>query len=256
MKRVALFLLTSIFGFTSPASAHFLWIETECGRAPECRGKIAFGEYPLVREKNPGRLAERSDVRAQLVSPASGAAPSFLSTTVATNEIEVTFRRPPKEDGLASLAAVDDTGPVADLSAHQIGIVRPVFYTRAFLNPSRNSQPLSDETLRKLHLLPLDIVPLDSEGALRTEFSAGERAGFRIYMNGRPLAARAKIFIAAPNGWLWEGSAEKDGTVSFVPEWRGMYVIDVVVREGAPGVFKGEKFEAIRHRATLAVDAR
>lgn len=123
---------------------------------------------------------------------------------------------------------------VKDWSKSGIGIVKPMFYARAWVPGTDLPKPE----------LKLDITPADKGGK-----------SVRISFNGQPLA-EAKVNVHAPNLWSRELEADKDGLLAIPTPWPGSYVIEVIYLEKAPGTYNGVAYESVRHRATLTVVAK
>lgn len=213
MKQLmtAVFLLGMAAGM--PAKAHYLWIEPAGGEA-----RLCFGEYEnALREKSGGRLDTISMPEVQ--------AHDGLRTSLGTER---------KADYLAigakagqPLIAQEITMKVKDLRKHNIGIVKPMYYTR-FATAETESPSI----------LALDIQPT----------GAGK---VRATLHGQPLA-KAKINIFAPNQWVREYVTDANGEAKLDTPWTGLYVVEVVHVEAAKGEYQGDAYEGIRHVGTLS----
>lgn len=197
------------------AQAHYLWIDAEGGN------RLRFGEYEeAVHERSPGRLDEIPGPRARSGNAGAGQAVALVRQGDG-------FGLPAPAGG--GLLVQEDAVAVKDLSRAGIGIVKPVYYAR--YSTSAAAQPPRQR---------LDIVP------------AGETGAVAVYFDGKPLAGSA-VKIVAPNGWLQEGKTGADGRVVLPMPWRGPYIVQVVHLEPAPGEFGGQRYEALRHVATLTL---
>jgi hypothetical protein len=204
------------------ARAHYVWIESENSRDV----RIYFGEFNEgVREKAGGRL----DERAALEAWTEGAKPGNEPLRLAKRNDHFSAALD-KDAGW--LLARDLTSEVKDYRKNDIGIVKPMFYARAAV-ANHASVPARPS-------LQLDLLPV-----------AGDPASLQVFFAGRPLA-KAKVLVYAPNLWMQELTADEHGRLKPNTPWPGRYVLDVVHKEARPGEFKGQHYDAVRHRMTYS----
>jgi hypothetical protein len=229
MNRHALHLCSTIallagLAAAAPAKAHYLWLQQDKGA-----GHLYFGEYEEeLRERSPGRLDEmpgpelRAVVRGgtQVPVPARREADGFGFSLPA---------------GVSTVTATEAGYAVKDWSRQHIGVVKPMFYARLVGPEVRTIAPAD--------ALPLDIVP------------TGKPGEFRVLFERAPLAD-VEVRVIAPNAWVREFKADKDGNVRVSLPWKGQYILHAIHLEKRPGTFNGAQFEAIRHRATTSVTVR
>lgn len=257
LAALAVFVVT--LSASSRAWAHFLWIETPpvVATGNKASIKIYFGEYNEgLREVRGGRLDERRGTELSVINPSGKVSGPFSSLRTHKNSFVAKFFA--KAPGFYDLVATDAQSPVVDYTQYDIGIVRPIFYTRARLL-SFQEGALSERAQIPQPVLDLDIIPLTRHLDIRTGTfgpAAGQEVVFRVFFKGKPFAGRAKINIHAPNGWSWGGGVDAEGIGRFTPLWPGLYVIDVVYKEKVPGKFAGKVYEAVRHRSTLSLVVR
>ena len=219
LVRVVL-VLAGLF-HTLPAAAHYIWIE----RDEMNHARLYFGEYQdQEKEVTGGGLGKIKGPRAWL-----------LDANGKRQELKVIRKENHFDLGMTSnrtspLIAEELGYEVTDWSKHGIDIVKPMFYTR-FSPLLRRSTPKPE--------LVLDILP---EG--------GSPNAFIVYLRNVPLV-KAKLMIYAPNFWMQERHTDENGRVTITTPWSGQYVLEVTHLERQPGEYKGQKFEAFRHRATL-----
>lgn len=215
MKKIMQVLILLGMAASLPVKAHYLWIE------PAANGEahLCFGEYEnALREKSGGRL-----------------------DTIAMPEVQVNddkrtavaVQRKPDYLALAAkpgqpLIAQEITMKVKDLRKNNIGIVKPMYYTR-----------LATADVEGASALALDIQPL-GEGRMR------------VSLHGKPLA-KAKLNVFAPNQWLREYETDAQGETTVETPWAGLYVLEVVHVEAEKGVYQGDAYEGIRHVGTLSL---
>lgn len=210
-----------LFAASSPASAHYLWLELQGQGA-----RLYFGEVNEVREQSPGRLDDIPQPRVWSVPAAAAGAAEHRAARL-RGAFAVDSAVGP------NLVAMESGYPVQDWTRLGLGIVKPVFYARLSPWPASAVVPAAPE-------LRLDVQPVPGSGAVRVLF------------DGKPLAG-AKLAVHAPNGWDQEQKADAEGQVLLALPWRGQYVLEVIHREPAAGEFQGRRFESVRHRATLTI---
>lgn len=208
------------------ANAHYIWIERDAKTA-----RIYFGEVAEVREQSPGRLDEIKAPRAWALATDVRGVPA--------KPIDLAVKREPRYFSLSGtltqeLLATETGYMVKDWSASGIGIVKPMYYAR------HSSWPLK-QALAPAKELKLDVQPV-----------AGTKGTFVVLFDGKPLANN-KVVIYAPNDWEQEHKTDERGQVKMALPWRGQYVVEAIYKEALAGEFEGQKFDAVRHRATLTV---
>lgn len=226
MSSLYRILLLAVLAIAPVARAHYLWWEVKPAGQPALR----FGEFENdLREKSPGRLDTITGAAAFALSREGGTAPLPL-------ERKTSSLAPAESSTLPATALVahELTMEVKDWCAYGLGIVKPMFYARF--------EPKWPTAGQSAASLALDIVPL-TDGRVR------------VLLRGAPIP-KVKLLVHAPNGWskeLEEFSADGTTTAPILTPWPGLYVLEVIHLETAPGEFGGKPYEAIRHRATLAI---
>lgn len=258
-SRVMLFwgsIVAGVAGLTAtPIQAHFLFFEapTTVEQNKEMSSKLFYGEYHENQyESRQTRLGERKRARIRLVTPSGQV--NELDKTM--KERHYSAQMAVDEPGMYDLLAVDDDSPVVDYSDYGIGVVKPNYYSRTrFMRYAEKgvSRRARDPEPR----MTLDIVPVTEhldyrDGAYGPE--VGDEVLYQVFFKDEPLTKNAEtVRVYAPNGWMWEGKPDEEGIGRFKPLWPGLYVVEVIFREEAPGSFNDNDYEAIRHRAALSV---
>ena len=215
------FSLVAFLGLAASASAHYLWLERDAKSA-----RLYFGEVAEVREKSPGRMDEMPAPKARALSASS--APADLLVKKGPRFFTL-------GGALTDQLVVLETGYVVkDWTKSGIGVVKPMFYARHSAWPLKTAALAAPE-------MKLDIQPV-----------MGLKNGFIVMLNGMPLTQN-KVTLYAPNDWEKEYKTDDKGGVVMPLPWRGQYVVEVIFKEPSAGEFGGQKYEAIRHRATLTV---
>jgi hypothetical protein len=222
LRRVLYGFVFGLLSLPAIARAHYVWIESE--NTHEAR--IYFGEFNEgVREKAGGRLDERSALEGWIESAKLGSDP--LRLTQRSDHFSA-----PLGNRVGWLLARDLTSEVKDYRKNDLGIVKPMFYARAAV--------ANHATAPARPSLQLDILPV-----------AGDPTSFQVYFRAQPLA-KAKVLVYAPNLWMQELTTDEHGRLTPKTPWPGRYVLDVVHKEAKPGEFKGQHYDAIRHRTTYS----
>lgn len=194
-----------------PAQAHYLWLEPVGGEAHLC-----FGEYEnVLREKTGGRL---DSIAAPEARAADG---KVINLQRKDDHIDL------QSSANQPLTAQEFTMKVKDWRKHNIGIVKPMYYTRFAASEAEGASGLE-----------LDIQPL---GAGRV----------RVSLHGKPLA-KAKLLVYAPNQWTREYETDAAGETGIHTPWTGLYVVEVAYVEAVKGEYQGDAYEGIRHVGTLS----
>jgi len=214
MRFVFSCLITLLVLHALPASAHYLWVE------PTPSGLVLrFGEYQEnLRESAATRLGEIPCPTAQLES-----ADTWKTVQLARGADGFAFGAPG-----SGATAVESEVAVRDLTKNGLGIVKPMFYARLAENGAR-PQPT----------LALDLVPV-APGRVR------------LTLHGKPLA-KAPLSLYDPERVVTSLTSDAAGEVAISHNKNGLYVLDAVHVEAEPGSFAGVAYEAVRHRATLAL---
>lgn len=246
-------LALTLFSMLSSADAHFMWIETENMASPEKEHPVAvyFGEYSeFLREETGGRLDTLDGVTLHVVDPKRVHHEIQLKKN--HNSFEGTL--PPCMPGRYAVTAHQAQAGVQDLTKHDIGIVKPMFYARTEFVCYADGR-VGERQPDPQASLDLEVIPL-SHGLDLARKSVSHRLGgeivLKILFKGNPLAAR-QVLVHSPIGWDKELHTDSQGIASFTAAWPGRYVVEVDYQEKTPGQFKEKPFEAVRHRGTLAV---
>ncbi|GAA5142385.1 hypothetical protein GCM10023213_28240 [Prosthecobacter algae] len=225
MKKILQIAAVAAAIFSGPVSAHYLWIEAA---ADGLSAKIFFGEYQEdVREIKGGRLDEM--IRRETF--VTGTRGGKESVEAQTNQDHFLVSATSPVSGFLTQKLDYE---VKDWRKSGIGIVKPMFYARAWVPGSALPKPE----------LKLDITPADKEGK-----------SVLVSFNGQPLA-KAKVNVHAPNLWSRELETNQDGTLAIPTPWSGSYVIEVIYLEKAAGSYQSIEYEALRHRSTFTVVAK
>lgn len=240
------FLLTGVYMLFS---SHFIWIETATvvTVGKEQLIKLFYGEIAdNLIEQSGKKLEDVNGLKSFCINPKN----EEKELSLAKQQDGYTTRFTPETGGVHQVLTTNNVREVMDLRKSNLGIVRPMYY-------SRNNILAMDKTntdyLKTTTLTPyfeLDILPDYSHSNLNV-FPVNQPILLHTFFKKAP--SKGKLFAYAPNGWAKEIEANDKGIATFTPLWEGQYVIDWVYTENTPGTYKGKPYEAIRHRAVLTI---
>ena len=157
--------------------------------------------------------------------------PGKLDTLVPLRA-EAPARRPAALDWRKAADAylLHDTDALTDALVEARGSAgRSRYYARHAAWPLKAAQPA----------MALDIVP------------TGQADTFAVFFQGAPLT-RGTLKVIAPSLWLQVHDIDGHGRVRIHTPWRGLYVLDVDVRDQPAGEAAGPRPDAVTHRMTLS----
>jgi hypothetical protein len=202
---------------TTPASAHFLWIEPETDGA-----RVYYGEFEEnLREASPGLLDRLTPVPEARMVASSGATP--LKVEKSPTSFVVTGKRDPGDSIVVEQAKVNERKQ-GDKVTRTLGHL--------------SARYVPDFSERK-PLLSLDIVP------------AGQPGAIKVFYKGQPLP-KAKLELISESGWKRELKTDAQGELVVALPWRGHYVIEVEHLDATPGTLGSEAYESMRLVSTLS----
>lgn len=218
MATILLNVLLLVLSAALPASTHYLWLEASEGRT----ARLYFGEFQQnLREKSPGRLDDITTVKAWCQSNTD----PLAELATSRNEQFIAIK-PCNASGAIVIESSGDK--VIDMSKHGgSGTVRPMRYARFSADPTAP-------------VLTLDVVPSAEPGVLR------------VFFRTQPLA-KAQVTVYAENGWEQNKLSDEQGKVRVSTPWPGQYVVRAVHAEPQAGELAGQKYDSLRHSATLTL---
>jgi len=74
---------------------------------------------------------------------------------------------------------------------------------------------------------------------------------YRLFWKGHAVAA-GQVNVSTSEGWSRTLRSGSDGTVSFIPVFAGLYVLEVSARVNGAATVDGKKYDEVRHVATLS----
>lgn len=231
-------------------SAHFPWTETAgiATLGKEHLVNVFFGEVNFRQfEVAGGRLDEMDGLNTVVITPKNEIKP----LTLEKQKDRFITKFTPAEVGIYQVLATNEVAKVMDLRKSQLGIVKPMYYTRQIVScPDKTAiDPAKNATFKPY--FELDLIPVLSN-AVNNTFKVNTQVDFYSYFKKTAIKG-GKIYVHAPNGWSKEVDADENGLCSFTPLWEGQYVIDWVYTENSPGTYNNKFFESFRHRAILTL---
>lgn len=245
--------VAGVFAIWAPAQAHFMWIETGGSAVPGKEYPLAvyFGEYAeFLREESGGRLDTLDGVVLRVVDPR-------------LKQIDIPLTKEQNRfsgvlssclPGRYAVMAYQRQAAVQDLTKHDMGIVKPMFYARSeflcYADGRVGERQPSPQPELDLEVLPLSH-GLDLAHKV-LESRVGGEVVVQVLYKGQPLPFR-QVLVHAPIGWDKELHTDAQGIAAFSPAWAGRYVVEVEYQDKTPGQYNERAYEAVRHRGTLAV---
>lgn len=250
---ISFVLLAGLLSAAPSSWAHFVWVETDRLASPGEDHPISvyFGEYQeFLREEAGGRLDTIDGVTLHVIDPKR--VHHDIPLTKKGNHFA--GHLPSCIPGRYAVTAHQQDAAVQDLTKHDMGIVKPLYYARTEFVCYVDGR-VGERQPEPVPALDLEVLPL-SRGLDLSRRSVSSRVGseivLKVVFKGAPVVSRP-VLVHSPIGWDKELHTDSQGVASFHPAWPGFYVVEVEYQEKTPGQFKGKPFEALRHRATLAV---
>ncbi|MBD2699111.1 DUF4198 domain-containing protein [Spirosoma sp. BT702] len=234
MKRTH-FLFTLLFLAPCLAQAHGYWIELKgSGKVNEpVQVQLFFGEYSHGLREKGATLGKMSDISVFVRDADGNQTPVVMTQTDTHWQGEFT----PKKDGYYQILGLNDKRDVQDWTKRGFGIVRPVQYLRA--------DYVVGNTERSATAQVLDVVANPQENTV----------GLRVFKDKKAYA-NTSVRIVNPDGWERVCDTNEQGRASFVPNKKGLYVVELEWIDKTPGTFNNKPYDTIRHRCdvTFVVD--
>lgn len=231
-------------------SAHFIWTETseKAIVGKEHLVNLFFGEVNFNQiEVTGGRLDEMDGLKSIYINPKN----EERELQLTKQKDRFTTKFTPDQSGIYQILTINSVAKVMDLTKSNLGIVKPMYYSRQNVLAVDNSNTDKMKTANLKPHFDLDLIPDYNNSKLNT-FSVNQPIKFYSFFKKMPVKG-GKIFAHAPNGWSKEIDANEKGLCSFIPQWEGKYVIDWIYTENRPGTYQDKSYEAIRHRAVLTI---
>jgi uncharacterized GH25 family protein len=93
----------------------------------------------------------------------------------------------------------------------------------------------------------------DMHVAASTSNTAKSAIQIKAFIKGKP-AVKMQVEVVSADGWKKTFLTDEKGECTFVPSWKGRYVIEIAQSEKTPGSFSGKNFAAIWRCATTSFD--
>lgn len=236
------------------AVAHHYWLEIPASGkvGEETAIQLFFGEYGHgIREKADKHLETMRLFKVSVISDKNEII-SLDANKVADCCFSAQFK--PAKAGFYQILAVNDTREVQDWSKHGLGIVRPIEYMRtsyvAFDKKYEGAQQLSLSPKTYIDIVPR--YPKNEKGLYTNTFDTGEKVVLTAFKEGKPWA-KTPVSITNPKGWKKMVYTEADGQITFMPDGKGTYLVELDFRDATPGNYKGAAYEKVRHKFCLTL---
>jgi hypothetical protein len=212
VKWLALLTLFAISLVTTPARAHYVWLERD-GDGP---ARAYLGEWiDDIREKSGGMLDRIKAPKVFL-----GASTDALPVKRNDSNLEFPTR------GRGDVRLVEDSMPARE-DKEKGGATKTIYYAKAGRS----------ETAAKLDL---ELVPTASNGNTLV-----------IVFFGAPLP-KAEVTIVGPSKWQKPLTSDAKGQITLPTPWAGRYVLEVTHFDDKAGGSGSDKFNRTRHISSLS----
>lgn len=218
--------------------AHGYWLEISgSGRLySEVTINVFFGEYQNNLREKGEKLAGMKNFHAFMVNPDGRQQTIMLIQTQTCWQGKFT----PTMTGQYQIFGVNDSRDVQDLTAHGLGIVRPIEYLRTYYTVGKIKSSISPKPQTEVDILAVH---------------SGNDFVLTAFSQQQPLP-KAKLTVLNSQGWVKTLSTGNDGTVRFTPLGPGQYIVEAEQLDKTPGHYRGRGYEAIRvkYALTLHID--
>jgi hypothetical protein len=218
------------------SEAHGYWLEVKgSGKVGEpAKIMIFYGEY-LNQGRMKGKFLDKMNEIKIFVIDEEGRHIDVPTVQTETHW-EGTFT--PKAKGNYQVMGVNETREVQDWTKHNLGIVRPMQYLRTnYLVGKATAAAKSNNYL--------DIIATESNNGINLS----------AFKNNAP-ADKVKLTIISPDGWEKVKVTSERGRASFVPNTKGVYLIEAEWIDKTPGTYKDKPYESIRYHSETTIEVR
>ena len=224
-------LLVLAYAVLSPSvRAHYLWIAVDQPAGKNQVANVYFEESPAPGDGH--YLDHFIGTSKTWIRTLSKPQPKLLTLAEINEQDKRWLQSPLKQSAPRSIDAYGKFGVYA------YGNTKVLLHYYA-----RNLDVRSHDALHELgraEQMKLDIVPHDSQ----------QQVDLTVLWQGKPVEGRM-VYIRGPGGFRQNVTTDQRGRVTFTPQKSGGYRFRTSVEENIPGEEGGEKYELIRHNATL-----
>ncbi len=218
---------------TLQLSAHALWIET-AGKGKKGQAhtvKVFYGEYAdFSPDKVADWYSDVKDFKLWLLTP--DGKKEQLDTKQLENHFESSFI--PSQDGAYTLMVSHEPKDLGGTTKYQFNTSAQVLVGVARESVAANGNPF------KLSV---------EQG----------KAGLPVVVKGffnDTLSDTFDATIFSPRGWTKQIKADKEAKVSFTPEWKGTYMIEISRYDKDKGKHNDAEYDGVWRCATYLIDIK
>ena len=216
--------------------AHGYWLEVKgSGKVGEAaKIQIYYGEYVNQGRMKGKSLDKMNEIKLFVIDEAGNR--TEVPTVQTETHWEGTFT--PKAEGNYQVLGINETREVQDWHKHNLGIVRPMQYLRT--NYKVGSGAIMAKAVNHF-----DIVATEADNGIN----------LIAFKNNAP-ADKAKLTIISPDGWEKVKITTERGRTSFVPNTKGVYLIEAEWIDKTPGTYKDKPYESVRYHTETTIEVK
>ncbi|MBA4853498.1 nickel transport complex, NikM subunit,transmembrane [Emticicia sp. BO119] len=218
------------------SEAHGYWLEVKgSGKVGEpVKIQIFYGEFVNQGRMKGKFLDKMNEIKLFVIDEAGDRinVPTFQTET----HWEGSFT--PKTEGNYQIMGINETREVQDWAKHNLGIVRPMQYLRTNYVVGKFTAVTKPNNF-------LDIIATESDNGIN----------LNAFKNNFPVD-KAKLTIISPDGWEKVRITSERGRASFIPNTKGIYLIEAEWIDKTPGTYKEKEYESIRYHSETTIEVR
>lgn len=218
------------------SEAHGYWLEVKgSGKVGEpAKIQIFYGEYLNQGRMKGKSLDKMNEIKLFVIDEAGNRIE--VPTVQTETHWEGTFT--PKTEGNYQVMGINETREVQDWVKHNLGIVRPMQYLRTNYTVGKGIAATKPNNY-------LDIIATESDNGIN----------LNAFKNNAP-ADKVKLTVISPDGWEKVKVTSERGRASFVPNAKGVYLIEAEWIDKTPGTYKDKQYESIRYHSETTIEVK
>ncbi|PLK43714.1 DUF4198 domain-containing protein [Emticicia sp. TH156] len=216
--------------------AHGYWLEVKGSGKPgePARIQIYYGEYVNQGRMKGKSLDKMNEIKLFVIDEAGNRQDIPIKQT--ETHWEGTFT--PATEGNYQILGINETREVQDWHKHNLGIVRPMQYLRTNYKVGKGAVQAKSVNY-------FDIVATESDNGIN----------LTAFKNNVP-ADKAKLTIISPDGWEKVKITTEKGRASFVPNTKGVYLIEAEWIDKTPGTYQDKPYESVRYHTETTIEVK
>lgn len=218
------------------ATAHGYWLEVKgSGKVgEEAKIQIFYGEYNNQGRMKGKSLDKMNEIKLFVIDEAGNRID--IPTVQTETHWEGTFI--PKTEGNYQILGINETREVQDWNKHNLGIVRPMQYLRTNYSVGKATAANKPSNY-------FDIIAAETDNGIN----------LTAFKNSIP-ADKAKVTVISPDGWEKVKVTSERGRTSFVPNTKGIYLIEAEWIDKTPGTYKDKPYESVRYHTETTIEVK